>query len=129
MFSTDSSELTDFGNVGATSVQILGLLGYCRIAMVGVDARYSHIDEKAVAADKDGFVLVDDDPDPICPEYGRGKRRLAHPDLEKILGQWPKVANECASNAIEVRNASPGSALDCFPTTDFESAIEWVLGG
>jgi len=129
MFSKDIVALTDFGNVGATSIQILGLLGYCRIAMVGVDARYSQIDEKAVAADKDGFVLVDDDPDHFCHEYGRGKRRLARPDLEKILGQWPKVAKECASNAIAVRNASPGSALDCFPTTDFESAIEWVLGG
>lgn len=70
MFSTDISELTDFGNVGATSIQILGLLGYRRIAMVGVDARYSHIDEKAVAADKDGFVLIDDDPDHFVLNMG-----------------------------------------------------------
>lgn len=128
MFATDISELTDFGNVGATSVQILWLLGYCRIAMVGVDARYSYIDEKAVS-DENGFVLIGEDPDHFCDEYGRGKRRFAHPDLERILGQWPMLANECAMNTIEVRNASPGSALDCFPTTDFASAVAWVLDG
>lgn len=129
VFTTDILALTDFGNVGATSIQILVLLGYRRIAMIGVDARYSPIDEKAVVADKDGFFLVDDDPDHFCPEYVQDKRLRARPDFGKILGQWPEVAKECASNAIEVRNASPGSALDCFPTTDFASAIEWVLGG
>lgn len=126
MFSTDIAELTDFGNVGATSIQILVLFGYCRIAMIGVDARYSPVDANAVIADKDGFVLVDDDPNHFCPEYVQGKRQRAHLDFGKLIGQWPQVAKECASYAIEVRNASPGSALDCFPATDFASAIEWV---
>lgn len=123
-FSTDISALTDFGNVGATSIQILALLGYRRIAMIGVDARYSRIDARV--ADKDGFVLVADDPDHFCTEYVQGKRLKANPDLGKDIGQWPQVAKECASHEMEVRNASPESALDCFPATDFASAIEWV---
>ncbi len=128
MFSTDILELTDFGNVGATSLQILALLGYRRIAIIGVDARYRPLDETSVVADKDGFVLVDDDPNHFCAEYAQGKRLRARPDLRKIVGQWPYVASECASHAIEVRNASPGSALECFPTTDFANAIESVRG-
>jgi len=128
LFSTNILALTDFGNVGATSLQILALLGYRRIAMIGVDARYSPVDAALVVADKDGFILIDDDPNYFCPEYAQGKRLRARPEPEKILGQWPQVANECARNGIAVRNASPGSALDCFPTTDFASTIEWVLG-
>lgn len=123
-FSTDISALTDFGNVGATSIQILSLLGYRRIAMIGVDARYSRID--ASVANKDGFILVADDPDHFCAEYVQGKRLRANLDLGKDLGLWPQVAKECASHKMEVRNASPGSALDCFPTTDFAIAIEWA---
>lgn len=127
-FATGLSVLTDFGNVGATSMQILALLGYRRIAMIGVDARYGRIDASAATTDKDGFVLVEDDPDHFCAEYVQGHRLRANPDLGKILGQWPQVANECANHEMEVRNASAGSALDCFPNTDFASAIEWVQG-
>ena len=128
-FSKDIFALTDFGNVGATSIQILALLGYRRIAMIGVDARYGRIDENMAVSDSDGCALVADDPDHFCAEYAKGKRLRVRPDLEKILGQWPQVAKECASNGIEVRNASSGSALDCFPLTSFASAIEWVREG
>ncbi len=126
MFSTNISLLTDFGNVGATSIQILSFLGYHRIAMVGVDARYSPLNISAAMVDKNGFALVWDDPNHFCPEYTRGKRSKAHPDFENTLGQWPQVAKECSNHEMEVRNASSGSALDCFPTTDFWSAIEWI---
>jgi len=128
-FSEDILALTDFGNVGATSIQILKLLGYKRVAMVGVDAQYNHIHDKLVSVQASGFALIDEDPDHFCSEYGRGKTRLAFPDLDKILGQWPAVAKECERNSIAVRNASSGSALECFPKTDFDSAIEWVLRG
>ena len=126
-FSNDLSTLTDFGNVGATSFQILALLGYRRIGMVGVDARYRPL-EDLPSVGKDEFVLVDDDPNHFCPEYVRGKRLRARPDVSRVLGQWPQVADECTRRGIDVRNASVGSALDCFPKTDFASAIEWVRG-
>lgn len=128
-FAKDIFALTDFGNVGATSIQALALLGYRRIAMIGVDARYSPVDENVAVPDENGFVLVTDDPDHFCTEYAQGKRQMLRPDLEKILGQWPQVARECARNGIEVRNASSGSALDCFPVTNFASAVEWVVEG
>lgn len=128
-FATDISALTDFGNVGATSIQLLALLGYRRIAMVGVDARYEAVNAADVVAGKDGFVFVDGDPNHFCPEYAHGKRQSAHPDLGRILGQWPQVASECRKHGIEVCNATPGSALDCFPTSDFADAIGWLSKG
>lgn len=127
-FANDIATLTDFGNVGATSIQILALLGYRRIAMVGIDARYNQISDNVLRMDKDGFALLADDPNHFCFEYAQGQRQRVHPDLEKIIGRWPQVAKECVHKGIEVRNASLGSALGCFPITDFAAAIEWVAG-
>lgn len=126
-FGSNLEDLTDFGNVGATSLQILMLLGYRRVAMVGVDARYSPVESSMVVDEKDGYVLVADDPDHFCPEYVQGKRLIASPDVKKVLGQWPAVAQECMRHSVDVRNASPGTALTCFPLIDFVTAIDWVI--
>lgn len=125
-FSTDWNQLGDFGNVGASSLQILTSLGYVRVLMVGVDGRYSILDDKK--ADGDGMVRVNDDPDHFTPDYARGKRRLASPDFEKLLGRWPEVAEACRARGVEVRNASPGSALTCFPKVDFIAGLDWLRG-
>jgi len=127
-FSSELSQLTDFGNVGATSIQLLALLGYRCIALIGIDARYVPL-QNIASPDKDGFVTVADDPNHFCPEYVQGKRQSARPDLERILGRWPLVARECVRHGIEVRNASPGSALTCFPPADFRTAVAWVIDG
>jgi len=128
LFSGELPQLTDFGNVGATSIQLLALLGYRRIALIGIDARYDPLPNIG-SPDKDGFVTVTNDPNHFCPEYVQGKRQSARPDLERILGRWPLVARECTRHGIEVRNASPGSALSCFPPADFRTAVAWVLDG
>lgn len=125
-FSTDISTLTDFGNVGATSVQILTLLGYYRIAMVGTDGRYIYTADMAAAADADGFTHVESDPNHFCAEYAQGKRLNIRCDLEKMVGQWQQVASECSRLEVGVRNASVGSALTCFPMCDIPDAIKWV---
>ncbi len=127
-FSTDLSVATDFGNVGATAIQLLGLLGYNRIALVGVDARYKHFNADVNDVDENNFIIVHDDPDHFCPEYGRGKRRPLGYKVESVLGRWPMVARECARKSIEVRNSSIGSALECFPFLGFDDALEWVRG-
>lgn len=127
-FSTDLSVATDFGNVGATSIQLLGLLGYDRIVMVGVDARYSHFNADISDANDNDYFVVRDDPDHFCSEYGQGKQRPLGYKLERVLGRWPMVARECARNSIEVRNSSSGSALECFPFLGFDDALEWARG-
>jgi len=127
-FSSDILALTDFGNVGATSLQILALLRYRRVAMIGVDARYRRAEQARHVPEGHKYVVLENDVDHFSAEYGRGRRSQANPDLDRILGQWPEVASECARIGMEVRNASSGSALECFRKTDFASAVEWVRG-
>ena len=128
-FGTDVAELTDFGNVGATCLQLLALLGYRRVLLVGVDARYVELDQQTTLRDEDGYLRVEHDPNHFFPGYIRRQNPRAKPDLERILGRWPRVAAECARVGLDVRNASPGSALDCFPVSDFESGMSWVARG
>lgn len=123
-FSLDVENLSDFGNVGASSLQILAALGYTKAAMIGIDARYSSFPDADV--DDQGFMRTESDDDHFIPEYGRGKRRVACPDLDKLLGSWPHVAEECAKKGLDVRIASPGSALTCFEHITFEEAISWI---
>jgi hypothetical protein len=123
-FSLDLRTLTDFGNVGASSLQILAALGYRRVALVGVDARYSSLPELDKGED---YVRMErgQDPDHFLPGYMEGRRRIAKPDYARLLGQWPQVAAECERVGLEVRNASPGSALTLFPMMGFEEALDW----
>ncbi len=121
-FSTNLAALGDFGNVGATSVQVLAALGYRKVVLVGVDGRYTVRDEQ----ENGPLVRVGPDPDHFTAEYLSGKRRCARPNLERILGGWPRLAEACRQYGIDVRNASPDSALDCFPAVGFDKALTWV---
>ncbi len=126
-FSLDLRTLTDFGNVGASSLQILAALGYDCVALVGVDARYSSLPE----LDKGGEYVrmgYGQDPDHFLPGYMEGRRRIARPNYERLLGQWPQVAAECRRIGLDVRNASPGSALTLFPSIAFVDALDWING-
>ena len=120
-FSTVISTLTDFGNVGATSLQILALLGYRRIAMVGVDARYFLPADTQIPD-----ALRHDNPNYFDCRYSHGRGKPGDINMNKVLGQWPAVAAECSARGIDVRLASPGSALQCFPQIDFATSIEWI---
>ena len=124
-FSLDLRTLTDFGNVGASSLQILVALGYQRVALVGMDARYSSLPELDNGGD---YVRMErgQDPDHFLPGYMEGRRRIAKPDYDRLLGQWPQVAAECERMGLDVRNASPGSALISFPVIGFAEALAWV---
>ena len=124
-FSMDLAELTDFGNVGASSLQILAALGYRRVVMVGVDARHTPFNEAPAATD-DGFVMRDDNPNYFCADYVRGKKQPANLDIEKLFGKWPVVAAACRRQGLSVVNASPGTALTCFPLLTLDEAIKWV---
>ncbi len=124
IFSTDWNALGDFGNVGASSLQILAALGYRRIAMVGVDARYTEVPSGAKG--EGGYILGQGDRDHFSPDYSRGKRKWANPDLARILEGWPKAATACRELGIEVRNASLETSLDCFDRMEFEEALSWI---
>lgn len=61
---------------------------YRRIAMIGVDARYIPVDAESVVADKDGFVLIDDDLNHMRPlekaSYQLSGKRALEPVEEAV---------------------------------------------
>src|SRR5512140_2766823 len=81
-FSTDLAALTDFGNVGATAIQILAILDYRRITLIGVDARYVHVTGPALS--EDGSVPLVDDLNYFHPEYVRQRSPVSPDDLARI---------------------------------------------
>jgi hypothetical protein len=128
-FSTDLSAIGDFGNVGATSLQILAHLGFCRVGMVGVDGRYPHAEKLARQPSAAScYSRVEHDSDHFSDDYGQGKRRPASVDLGRVLGRWSDVAEQCRLAGLNVRNASPGTALTCFPRAEFDDVFHWVTG-
>jgi hypothetical protein len=116
-FSDVLTTITDFGNVGAMSLQVLRLLGYRRILMVGVDGDY--LPEAA----------VDNDANHFREDYARGRVPLTPALRARYTGHWPVVAAECKRHGIEVRNASPGTVLTCFDTIGFDDGLAWLSSG
>ena len=113
-FASSLSPLTDFGNVGAISLQVLSLMGYRKVLMVGVDGSYGADPESAR------------DPNHFRDDYARGRKPLTDADRVRYTAGWPLAAAECRRLGIDVRNASPGSALTCFPAVDFADGLDWL---
>jgi len=113
-FGTSLSALTDYGNVGSISMQVLYLLGYRKVLMVGVDGDY--LPETDVSRDHNHF----------RPDYATGRVPLT-PELRvRYTAGWPAVAAECERLALQVRNASPGTVLTCFETADLTEGLAWI---
>ena len=116
-FASSLPQLTDFGNVGAISLQVLALLGYRKVLMVGVDGSYGADPEAAR------------DPNHFRDDYARGRKPLTDADRVRYTAGWPLAAAECQRLGIDVRNASPGSALSCFPAVGLADGLAWLAAG
>jgi len=122
-FADDPRGLSDFGNVAATSIQLLHILGYRRVALIGIDARYEVV--RARDADEEGWVRMERDPSHFYDTPVR-RRPIDEQQIAAVLGGWPSVAAECARTGVVVRIASPGSALRVFPHIEYERALGWI---
>jgi len=111
VFSDDDNQLTDFGNVGATSLQLLWRLGFRKILMVGVDGRYRHYSEGG------------DDINHFRPDYNIG---APQGDLRRFVRGWPAALEECRRLKIDVRNATLESAINDCPLTGLEEGLNWL---
>ena len=113
-FSGTVSPLTDYGNVGAISRQLLHALGYGKVLLVGVDGDYRP--EEAVDTDHNHF----------RDDYARGRVPITASLRQRYTVGWPLAAAECKRLGLELRNASPGTALTCIDRTGLEEGLEWL---
>lgn len=116
VFSASLDVVGDFGNVGASSLQVLAALGYRRVVLVGIDGRYAP--GSSVEVLQQNYFS----PAYVLP----GRWNSPAPEVSRM--QWERVAAGCRSVGLEVQNASPGTALECFPKTDLASALAWARG-
>lgn len=128
-FSTNLQELGMFNNVAATSIQVLASLGYRRILMLGIDASFQH-HATAEVVDKAYHLRAtgDDDPNHFRPDYYGKGREFTRPNAEKLNLGWQELANTLP-DTVEVRNATIGSALTCFPKTSLANGLNWITQG
>ncbi len=116
VFTASLETVGDFGNVGASSLQVLAALGYRRVVMVGVDGRYTPgntVEELRRNYFADAYVTPG---------------RWHSPDPETSRQQWERVAVGVRAAGVDVVNASPASAVECFPKSDVSSALAWARG-
>lgn len=92
------------GNSGAGAINLAVLFGARRIVLLGFDMREGPAGEKHWHADH---------PSPCVQK--------------QLFGEWQhkfeSVAKDLKALGVEVLNATPGSALKCFPTVSFEEAV------
>ena len=95
-------------------VTLLALLGYARVLMVGVDGHYAPESESG------------EDVNHFRDDYAAGRIPLNDMLRHRYTAAWPMVAAECRRCGLDVRNASPGTALSCFAEIDFPAGLEWL---
>lgn len=100
--SSDPGVLRTGTNSGHMAIGIAALAGATRIVLLGYDAK---------AAEDRRKHWFGDHPDKTGPMFGEMVRcmRTAAPALAEL--------------GIEVLNATPGSAVDCFPSVSLEAAL------
>ena len=113
-FALSLSRLTDLGNVGAMSLQILALLGFTNVLMVGVDGYYSFDGDTRTRANH------------FRDDYAAGRKTLTPADHVRYIAGWSAAATECRRLGMDVRNASPGTALTCFEAIAFDDGLAWL---
>ena len=100
--SRDSAELRTGGNSGHCALNIAAMAGAAHIALLGYDARQGENRKKH---------WFGDHPDGTAPTY------------REMIALMRTTAAPLAERGIEVLNASPGSALDCFPRATIEEFL------
>jgi hypothetical protein len=90
-----------YGNSGAQAIQVAAKAGAKRILLCGFDMRGSH--------------WHGDHPQPL--------RNTASDTYERWILRMQGLAEALDKRGVEVLNATPESALTCFPFVDLEDAI------
>ncbi len=109
---------------GSHSALFGALLGYSRMALLGIDCSYVETIEQAMprgGVELEVLETPSHNPNYYFAEYQMAGDRYNIPNPVPDLHQesWRAVALRLASRGIEVWNAGPRSQLDCFPRSSF----------
>jgi hypothetical protein len=110
-FGSESDVLTDYGNAGATTLQIMYHRGLRKVLLVGVDGAYDP--HATVGADTSHFEAA----------YARAPQPA---DMSRYVVGWPAALAESKKRGVQVRNASPGSRVEGCASIDFEAGLRWL---
>lgn len=126
VFSQDLTRPTDFGNVGASSMQTIAALGFTRVLLLGMDAFHSSWKAEEARPDGDGYVWGTRNPNYFDDAYVQGARQVFEPDNVHLFGRWPTVIDQGQRLGMTWRLASPGSQLTCVQAVSFTEGLAWV---
>jgi len=104
-FAERADEVAGGGNGGYQAIQLAVKAGGKRVVLVGFDMHdITHENDESDAH------WFGDHPDRIRSNYSGS-----------MLHYFPTLLDPLAERGVEVLNATPGSAITCFPTTDLEA--------
>lgn len=119
-FSHDPTALHEGFTVTTGLLQIAAIMGFKKIILVGVDHNYV-IPKKSVNEDSkwSGAGLSNH----FSDEYTNHQQGQVWemPDIEKMTKAYDSAAAWAVENGIEIVNATPGTKLKSFPTTDYNT--------
>lgn len=99
--STNPEEICTGSNSGYQAINVATLAGASRVILIGYDCK----------ADGKKHHFFGDHPDKTMPPY------------PMIKGRFASAAEAAKKMGIEIVNATPGSALECFPRGDLASLL------
>jgi hypothetical protein len=106
-----------------------GLEGYSRIVMLGIDARYTEIVSGAARRNGTELEIVNEgrNPNYFFDGYQKAGDRynLPNPRPGLHVDAWREAARRLSAAGVDVFNANPESAVQCFPFI----SLDELLGG
>ncbi|NQT03917.1 MAG: DUF115 domain-containing protein [Planctomycetes bacterium] len=132
-FGTGFDNLSVLGNVGACSTQVLNILGYNQIVLLGTDCRYEESDLECVEIEHNPDDKVrrivykskgDCDPNHFRPDYFGAGCEYGKPQQQNHFKNWKYLSEHASSYDVEIISSSPNSNLNTiFPYLEFETIV------
>ena len=130
---TDINNLSVLGNAGACSTQILNLLGYKQIILLGVDCRYKESDLENVQIEHNPEDKVrrivyksagNSDPNHFRADYFGSGCEYSKPQQQNHFRNWQFLAQNAQKYGLQIISSSLDSTLNgTFPYIEFESIV------
>jgi len=129
------SRLSLIANVGATSIPVLGIMGYRNFVILGTDCKYveqniNNVEVEYNPDDKSGRRIVfkstgDNDPNHFRPDYFGKGTEYSKPQQTNHYRGWEFIAKKMKREKVNIMLCSPGSSLaSLFTGEEFDNIVD-----